>query len=127
MHFRMQGKKVMKMFKQFLKTLTGLMMIVVVAGLLACGQKPETTPAAQAAPEPEPEKETIVWRLAQTWGTGFPIFGDAVIKMADRVKAMSDGELEIRIPLFKSCSARYDRKKIRSYYKRRICRCQAAL
>jgi TRAP-type mannitol/chloroaromatic compound transport system substrate-binding protein len=89
----------MKQFKQFLKTLTGLMMIVAVAGLLACGQKPEATPAAQAAPEPAPapEKETIVWRLAQTWGTGFPIFGDAVIKMADLVKEMSGGEMEIRI------------------------------
>jgi TRAP-type mannitol/chloroaromatic compound transport system substrate-binding protein len=87
----------MKLFKQFLKPLTVLMMIVFVAGLLACGQKPEATPAAQAAPEPEPEKETIVWRLAQTWGTGFPIFGDAVIKMADLVKEMSGGEMEIRI------------------------------
>jgi TRAP-type mannitol/chloroaromatic compound transport system substrate-binding protein len=85
------------MFKQFLKPLTGLMMIVLVAGLLACGQKQEAAPAAQAAPAPEPEKETIVWRLAQTWGTGFPIFGDAVIKMADLVKEMSNGEMEIRI------------------------------
>ena len=37
------------------------------------------------------------WKLAQTWGTGFPIFGDAVIKMADMVKEMSNGEMEIRI------------------------------
>ena len=37
------------------------------------------------------------WRLAQTWGSGFPIFGDAVIKMADLVKTMSNGEMEIRI------------------------------
>jgi len=87
----------MKQFKQFLKTLTGLMMIIAVAGLLACGQKPEAAPAAQAAPEPAPEKETIVWRLAQTWGTGFPIFGDAVIKMAELVNEMSGGEMEIRI------------------------------
>jgi len=89
----------MRLFKQFLKTLTGLLVIVAVAGLLACGQKQEAAPAAQAAPAPapEPEKETIVWRLAQTWGTGFPIFGDAVIKMADLVKEMSDGEMEIRI------------------------------
>ena len=89
----------MKRFKQFLKSLTGLMMIVAVAGLLACGQKQEAAPAAQAAPAPapEPEKETIVWKLAQTWGTGFPIFGDAVIKMADLVKEMSGGEMEIRI------------------------------
>ena len=37
------------------------------------------------------------WKLAQTWGTGFPIFGDAVIKMADMVNKMSNGEMEIRI------------------------------
>jgi len=37
------------------------------------------------------------WKLAQTWGTGFPIFGDAVIQMADTVKEMSNGEMEIRI------------------------------
>ena len=89
----------MKPFKQFFKTLSGLVLVVAVASLLACGQKPEATPAAQAAPAPTPapEKETIVWKLAQTWGTGFPIFGDAVIKMADLVKEMSDGEMEIRI------------------------------
>jgi TRAP-type mannitol/chloroaromatic compound transport system substrate-binding protein len=37
------------------------------------------------------------WKLAMTWGTGFPIFGDAAIKMADMVKKMSDGEMKIRI------------------------------
>ena len=45
---------------------------------------------AQAAPK-------VRWKLAQTWGTGFPIFGDAVIEMADLVKEMSNGEMEIRI------------------------------
>ena len=37
------------------------------------------------------------WKLAQTWGTGFPIFGDAVNKMAEMVNVMSNGEMEIRI------------------------------
>jgi len=46
--------------------------------------------SAEAAPK-------YRWKLAQTWGTGFPIFGDAVIKMADMVKVMSKGEMEIRI------------------------------
>lgn len=45
----------------------------------------------------KPAQEKIVWRLAQTWGTGFPIFGDAVINMADMVKEMSGGQMEIRI------------------------------
>jgi TRAP-type mannitol/chloroaromatic compound transport system substrate-binding protein len=71
----------MKQMKHAMKPLTGL---AVLLSLLA--------PA-----ESQVEKETIVWKLAQTWGTGFPIFGDAVIKMADMVKEMSGGELEIRI------------------------------
>jgi len=45
---------------------------------------------AQAAPK-------VRWKLAQTWGTGFPIFGDAVIEMANLVNEMSNGEMEIRI------------------------------
>jgi len=48
------------------------------------------TPQAEAAPK-------YRWKLAMTWPTNFPIFGDAVIKMADMVKEMSNGEMEIRI------------------------------
>ena len=44
----------------------------------------------QAAPE-------YRWKLAMTWPTNFPIFGDAVLKMADMVKEMSNGEMEIRV------------------------------
>jgi len=83
----------MKHLKHFLKLLTGFMVLVAFLGLTACGEQQQ---APQAAAKKE-EKEVIVWKLAQTWGTGFPIFGDAVIKMADMVKAMSNGELEIRI------------------------------
>ena len=45
---------------------------------------------ADAAPK-------YTWKLAMTWPTNFPIFGDAVQKMADLVKEMSNGEMEIRI------------------------------
>jgi TRAP-type mannitol/chloroaromatic compound transport system substrate-binding protein len=83
----------MKHLKHFLKLLTGFMVLVAFLGLTACGEQQQ---APQAAAKKE-EKEVIVWKLAQTWGTGFPIFGDAVIKMADMVKAMSNGEMEIRI------------------------------
>ncbi len=48
------------------------------------------TPQAEAAPK-------YRWKLAMTWPTNFPIFGDAVVKMADMVKEMSNGEMEIRI------------------------------
>ncbi|MCW8873916.1 MAG: hypothetical protein OQK01_14985, partial [Xanthomonadales bacterium] len=83
----------MKHLKNSMKPLIGLVIVAAFAGLVACGQQEQAAaPVAQ-----EPEKETIVWKLAQTWGSGFPIFGDAVIKMADMVREMSDGELEIRI------------------------------
>lgn len=46
--------------------------------------------ATMAAPEYQ-------WKLAQTWPTNFPIFGDAVIRMADLVEKMSQGRMTIRI------------------------------
>jgi TRAP-type mannitol/chloroaromatic compound transport system substrate-binding protein len=82
--------------KHAMKPLTGLVVLASLLALAACGEKPQQQQAAAPA-ESKVEKETIVWKLAQTWGTGFPIFGDAVIKMADMVKEMSGGELEIRI------------------------------
>ena len=82
----------MKQFKFAAKYLAGLMVLGLLLALTACENKQAAAPV-----EPAAEKQAIVWKLAQTWGTGFPIFGDAVIKMADMVKVMSDGELEIRI------------------------------
>ena len=64
-----------------------LITLLVVTGLILA-----TGFATEARAEPK-----YRWKLAQTWGTGFPIFGDAVIKMADLVKTMSNGEMEIRI------------------------------
>lgn len=37
------------------------------------------------------------WKLAMTWPTNFPIFGDAVKKMAKLVNQMSNGDMVIRI------------------------------
>ncbi|MEW6995470.1 TRAP transporter substrate-binding protein [Colwelliaceae bacterium MEBiC 14330] len=37
------------------------------------------------------------WRLAETWGSNFPIFGDATKNMAKMVREMSNGRLTIRI------------------------------
>ena len=37
------------------------------------------------------------WKLAETWGPNFPIFGEATKNMAKMVKEMSDGRLIIRI------------------------------
>ncbi len=67
-----------------LRTLVGglVVLTLVLAGSLA--------PPAHAAPK-------YRWKLAMTWPTNFPIFGDAVKKMATMVKEMSNGEMEIRI------------------------------
>ena len=83
----------MKQLQHFFKLLTGFMVLTALLGLTACSEQ-QQAPQAEAKKE---EKQTVVWKIAQTWGSGFPIFGDAVIKMADLVKAMSNGEMEIRI------------------------------
>ena len=83
----------MKQKKCFMTMLTRFTTLVVLLGLTACGEQRQA-----AQPEArEAEKQAIIWKLAQTWGTGFPIFGDAVIRMTDLVKTMSNGEMEIRI------------------------------
>ena len=38
----------------------------------------------------------VRWRLAETWGPNFPIFGDATKNMAKMVKEMSNGRLTIK-------------------------------
>jgi TRAP-type mannitol/chloroaromatic compound transport system substrate-binding protein len=82
----------MKQTRHFAKLLTGMLALITMLTVTACSeQKAQQTDAAKV------QKETVVWKLAQTWGTGFPIFGDAVIEMADLVKAMSNGEMKIRI------------------------------
>jgi len=37
------------------------------------------------------------WKLAETWGPNFPVFGDASKNMVKLVKEMSNGRLDIRI------------------------------
>jgi TRAP-type mannitol/chloroaromatic compound transport system substrate-binding protein len=88
-----EGGEEMKQMKHFLKLLSGLLVLVAFLGLTACGEQ-QQAPKAEAK---KVEKKTIVWKLAMTWPTNFPIFGDAVNNMAAMVKAMSNGELEIRI------------------------------
>ena len=86
----------MKQLKNFVKLFTAVVVLVAIGGLTACGEKQQAAQPQAQQPQ-QAEKEVIVWKLAQTWGSGFPIFGDAVIKMADMVKKMSGGEMVIRI------------------------------
>ncbi|MEM5527701.1 TRAP transporter substrate-binding protein [Gammaproteobacteria bacterium AS21] len=41
--------------------------------------------------------EKVRWKLAETWGPNFPVFGDASKNMARMVNEMSDGRFTIRI------------------------------
>lgn len=43
------------------------------------------------------ENKKVRWRLAETWGPNFPVFGDASKNMAELVKKMSNGRFTIRI------------------------------
>lgn len=42
-------------------------------------------------------EKTVKWRLAETWPTNFPIFGDVAKTMAENVKKMTGGCFVIRI------------------------------
>jgi len=42
-------------------------------------------------------EKTVRWKLAETWPTNFPIFGDATKDMAKMVKEMSNGRFIIKI------------------------------
>jgi len=42
-------------------------------------------------------EEKVRWKLAETWGANFPIFGDATKNMAKMVNEMSNGRFTIRI------------------------------
>lgn len=42
-------------------------------------------------------KKVVRWKLAETWPTNFPVFGDTTKSMAKMVKEMSDGRFIIQI------------------------------
>ena len=77
---------------RFLKVIIGLLASGSLLGLSACSEQQAAKTETQQAP-----KKVIEWKLAQTWGSGFPIFGDAVEKAAALVQEMSNGEMIIRI------------------------------
>ena len=59
----------MKQMKHAMKPLAGLVAVVSLLAVAACGEKPQQQQQAAAPAESKVEKETIVWKLAQTWGT----------------------------------------------------------
>ncbi|MBW2503631.1 MAG: hypothetical protein JRE16_03575, partial [Deltaproteobacteria bacterium] len=57
----------------------GVLVLWSCLALTACSEQPQTAkPEAEKAAATPAEQEKIVWKLAMTWPTNFPIFGDAV-------------------------------------------------
>ena len=50
-----------------------------------------------ASPIAMAKEKVYRWKLAETWGPNFPVFGDATKNMAKMVEEMSNGRLIIRI------------------------------
>ncbi len=53
--------------------------------------------SAVLASAPALAQDKFTFRLAETWGPNFPIFGDTTKRLAETVEKMSDGRLTIRI------------------------------
>ena len=52
--------------------ISALAAAVVIGSLSGCNDKAATDTSAAAAPQ---EVQTVNWRLAETWGPNFPVFG----------------------------------------------------
>ncbi|TVR81050.1 MAG: TRAP transporter substrate-binding protein [Rhodospirillales bacterium] len=56
-----------------------------------------TVAAAATLPRPAVAQERIEWRMVTTWPKNFPGLGVGAQRLADRITAMSDGRLVIRV------------------------------
>ncbi|MEM8768575.1 MAG: TRAP transporter substrate-binding protein, partial [Pseudomonadota bacterium] len=52
---------------------------------------------AQAAPAAAAEQEVFRWKLITTWPRNLPALGTAPVRMADRIRTMSGGRLDIKV------------------------------
>ena len=72
-----------------------IVLVLGVIGLVAgCGGSAETTTSDTSVAQPE---QTFKWRLVTTWPKNFPGMGMAPEKLADRVREMSSGRLDIKV------------------------------
>ena len=60
----------------------------------ACGGSPETASSSPAAADPQ---KIYKWRLVTTWPKNLPGLGTAPERMADNIRVMSNGRLDIRV------------------------------
>lgn len=67
--------------------------VLLIAGLTGCGgQEPAATDATATAPQ-----ETFRWKLITTWPKNLPALGTVPERMAERVRLMSNGRLDIKV------------------------------
>ncbi|WP_111497016.1 MULTISPECIES: TRAP transporter substrate-binding protein [Marinobacter] len=71
-------------------------------GLVGCSQEAENDSAAangssDQAAAPATEKQTYKWKMVTTWPKNFPGLGTGPEHFADRVRAMTDGQIDITV------------------------------
>ncbi len=72
----------------------GLAVAAGLALLAGCGQAPATDPRQTAAPA---AAEVYRWKLITTWPKNLPALGTIPERMAERVRQMSNGRLDIKV------------------------------
>ncbi len=76
-------------------TVSGIVLGVCLAILGACS--PPERPGRAVAGEGGEEQKTYHWKLITTWPKNLPALGTAPERMADRLRVMSGGRLDIRV------------------------------
>jgi TRAP-type mannitol/chloroaromatic compound transport system substrate-binding protein len=72
-----------------------LSMVVALVTLLAsCDAAEESSTTATLAPS---EQTVYQWKLITTWPKNLPALGTAPVRMADRIRTMSNGRLDIKV------------------------------
>ena len=74
-----------------MRRMTGLMAMILL--LVGCGSGTETTGMSEAA---EPQK-VYKWRMVTTWPKNLPGLGTAPERMAENIRVMSNGRLDIKV------------------------------
>ena len=81
----------------FLRKIAQLTSVSLLGALLACSEKSNESDSADTANQTSTPGEKFELRMAETWQSNFPIFGDTSKRLAENVKAMSNGRLNIKI------------------------------
>jgi TRAP-type mannitol/chloroaromatic compound transport system substrate-binding protein len=66
-----------------------------ITGLVGCAKEEEKK--KEAAAPAVVTKQTYKWRMTTTWPSGLPVLQEGAVRIAKRIKEMSDGRLEIQV------------------------------